>query len=273
MAIKGYDSGIETIQLYNNTVTLAFSPGNHRYSVTHNGQKIYGTVGVTTVVGVLDKPYLLQWAVNQAVETVRERLASPTPIDEVETENLLKNASFAWRQKRDKAGDIGTITHKWIEDYIRSKIEGKNYTPLLPENPVIKKAAQQFMAWEQENVTRFVSTEQKVYSLKYNYAGTCDFIYIDQDNNFCLGDLKTSKHIYDTFPMQLAGYQYALEEESMTWKHAKPLKFHKSTIVKIDKEEGKLVAKSYFNYKDHAVAFLSALKIYRYLRLKGGEKM
>lgn len=274
MAIQGYNSGIETIQLYNNTVDLSFSPEAHRYRVIHNGQKVYGTVGVTTVLGVLDKPFLLQWAVNQAVDTVRERLSTSTPLDELEVENLLKNASLAWRQKRDTAGDIGALTHKWIEEYIKTKIQNKNYTPLLPQNETIKKVVQQFIAWEYANVKKFVATEQKVYSLRYNYAGTCDFIYVDTNNNLCLGDLKTSKYIYDTFPMQLAAYQYALEEESSTWKNAESLKFYKSTIVKIDKEEGKLDTRTYHNYKDNAVAFLSALKIYRYLRKnKGGERI
>lgn len=249
----------EVTMLYKDTVRLEFSPSGHRYKIFHNGVELYGTKGVTTVIGIIDKPELLQWSANMASNTWVEGLKGQVSYDEVLIAKLSKEAPNAWRVRRDSAGDIGTLVHAWIESYINAKIKGAPLPP-APINPIIQTSVMKFIQWEMENSIKFVASEKKVYSLRHNVAGICDFLYVNKQGRFCLGDIKTSKGIYKSFSLQLAAYRYMIEEENPK------IQIEEMTIVRVGKDDGELEVKKINDYRENAKAFLACVILHNILK-------
>ena len=248
----------ETHLLYNGDVRLEFTPSGHRYKVFHKGVELFGTKGVTTVLNILDKPALVQWSANVTNEAWINGLAGQVP-DELLIAKLSKEAPLAWRIKRDDAGDIGTLIQAWIEKYIQAKIDGSQ-SPGAPINDMIQKAVLRFIEWEKSEGISFVATEKKVYSLKHNVAGIVDFIYKTKDGKMGIGDIKTSKGIYDSMFIQVSAYQYMLHEENPA------LQFAERTIVKVGKTDGDMEIKKVDKYNDYAKAFLACVMLHRILK-------
>lgn len=253
------DLGINKYLLYNGTVTLMFNPIGHRYTV--NGEK---KIGVTTALSVISKPALLQWAVNVAIDELKVNLKAGVAYDELQLANTLESARLAHKKKKEEAAGFGTLVHNWIEKYIK----GQNPEPLV--NKTLNDAVQTFLKWVEQNNVKFIASEKPVYSKKYDYCGTIDFI-CEIDGKKYIGDLKTSKGIYDEYSMQVAAYRYADEEESGT-------QYAGSIIVRIPKTEDDDVEIAYINnYQKNCKAFLYALGLKRTLDdfknlARGGEK-
>lgn len=248
----------EIVMLYNDTVRLEFSPSGHRYKIFVKGVEQYGTKGVTTVIGIIDKPGLLQWASNMANETWVQGLKGQVP-DEVLIARLSKEAPVAWRVRRDSAGTLGTLIHEWIETYIKAKIAGTE-VPDSPINPIIQNSILKFLKWERENVYKFLASEIKLYSLKHNITGTSDFLYLSKLGKTGLGDIKTSNDIYKTFFVQISGYKYMIEEEDPR------VKIDEMTIVRVGKDEGELEVKKVEDYQSYAKAFLACVILHNILK-------
>jgi len=249
--------------LYGGDVRLEFSPSGHRYKVFHKGQEIFGTKGVTTVIGILDKPQLVQWSANMTNDYWLEHLKPGA--DELAIKTIANKAKLAWREKRDSAGDVGTLIHEWIEQHILFQM-GKGEKPMIPINDTILQGTIKFLQWAQKNVSKFIGTEKKVYSLKHNVAGTCDFLYINKQGEMCIGDIKTSKGIYDTFALQLAAYRYMLEEERKYTAPSSSEIYKHMTIVRVGKEDGEIEAKEIGEYSKHAVSFLACVALHKNMK-------
>jgi len=61
--------------------------------------------------------------------------------------------------------------------------------------------------------------ESFLFSLDYNYAGTCDILYIDKNGKLTLGDYKTASGLikkdslkFHKYKFQIAAYKYAFKE-------------------------------------------------------------
>lgn len=198
---------MEKYSLYNGEIELTFDKNKHIYRV---GDKI--VFGVTSATGVLDKPALMYWAVNQALGFLDKVLIPGLVIDELNKPKLLAEAKTIHRQKKDEAADIGTAVHNYLETYIKSKINWEK-TPELPVNEQVKKGIMAFIKWAKENKVQFMSSERKVYSKKYEYAGTLDMEAI-VNGKLSIVDFKTSSGIYPEYFIQTAAYAKALEEET-----------------------------------------------------------
>ena len=167
---------------------------------------------------------------------------------------MFENARKAYAQKRDKAADIGTLAHNWIESYINAQIASTG----LPEaNPAISIMTDNFLKWVEEAKPKFLASEKVVYSQKLFYAGTLDFL-CKIDDKIYLGDIKTGSNIYSEMWLQTAGYQLALEEIEPE------LKVDGHIIINCTKD-GKLNLKTRFDYEASKKGFLAALELYRLL--------
>ncbi|MDP3726293.1 MAG: hypothetical protein Q8R36_03800 [bacterium] len=236
--------------LYNNRVKLEFFDEEHKYLV--NGNK---RIGVTTLLGVLDKPALNYWKVTQALDYVRANRAA---LNE-DPEKILKAARDAHKAESQKAADIGTITHDFVDSWIKT---GGNIK--LPDNENVRKAIEAWFKWIAENKVEFYESELPVYSLKHDYCGTIDFI-ARINGKMYIGDLKTTNTnkrtgtgIYPEYWLQTAGYWIADTEESGR-------NYDGRCIVRLDKQTGALeVGYNESNEKD-AEAFLAVTKIYKFL--------
>lgn len=216
-------------KLYNGEIEVTFNSGLHRYTI--DGEII---PSVTTILGVLDKPALVPWAANMAVDHVRDFLEVGKSYDELELSRMLLEARNAHRKKKTEAADIGSHVHKWVERYINAQIRKEDIPP-APVNDIIREATERFVAWVEEHKVRFLASEQMVYSRRYNYVGTFDFICTMQDKpGLFMGDLKTSNGIWHEYLLQTSAYRYARTEEFPDEKYVGQL------IVRVGKESGEL---------------------------------
>jgi len=206
--------------------------------------------GVTTILSVIAKPFLIPWASKMATEYIKDNLQDALN-GNVSWDSLLEDARKAHAQKRDKAGDIGTLAHKWIENYIRGEIN--------PITDDIKPMIDNFLEWEKANNPTYLETELRVYSEKYWYAGTLDLM-MEIDGEVWLGDIKTGSGIYPEHFLQCAGYQIALQEMGQY----PDIKGH--IIINLQKN-GKIETARSISFEKDIETFLAALTIYR--RLNG----
>ena len=84
------------------------------------------------------------------------------------------------------------------------------------------------LRWMKAHAVQWLKTEEKVYSLEFNFAGTMDGLaYVDScpdpacctqefKHSLCLIDFKTSNQLKDEYCLQTAAYQQALQEEHGT---------------------------------------------------------
>ena len=216
---------------------LQFNEKSHRYTI--DGKPL---TGVTTILSVMAKPALIQWAANMSVAYVKEHLTDLKDLDEV-----LKVAKTAHRLKKEEAADVGTIAHKWIEDWIN----GEKPKP----DPLVDHMTSNFVKWAEENKVEFIEAEKRVYSKVHWFAGTLDFL-CKMNGKTYLGDLKTSSGIYDEYFYQTSAYQLALNE------HDPDIKIDGHVIINC-KKDGGFNKKFSFDYDKNIKAFMGAIAIYR----------
>jgi hypothetical protein len=172
---------------------------------------------VTTILSCLDKGGgLTWWAQGVGVEGVLRLIADENlPGYPGEWANrpkqvvsMLKEHHLTINHQRDAAASRGLDLHKLLEWYA----EDPNWIPDPSKYPEDRRGYIQALAsWLSDTRPRFHKTEVVVGSAKYRYAGTFDFL-ATIDGEFTLGDLKTSRRVYDTHHLQLEGYRQAWEE-------------------------------------------------------------
>ena len=247
-----------------------FNKENHTYTLDDKP-----LTGVTTILSVVAKPALIQWSANEAINYVEEYLRAGNTIlslGEPTVEKMLKEARTAHRRKKEDAGQKGVDIHSLVENWIK---DGS-----LPEEP--NEQLINFISWAQENKVKFLASEQQVYSRKYWYAGTYDFI-CEIDGKKYVGDLKTSSGIYGReYFAQCAAYRLAYNEIENTkersfiekllgkWPEGKD-PFHGVVIVRCGKN-GDFEVKYSFDYKTDKKIFLACLELYRGLQTFNATK-
>jgi len=169
---------------------------------------------VTQITGMLEKPALLGWAANCAVDHVFENLETVRdPLSNVhQVEAVLEEARKAYTAKRDAAADAGTMTHDAIEAYIR----GEEYLSILEnKDEEIKQNAINgflaFLSWEEKNHVKWLESEVQVFCTSVGYAGRFDAIAIINGHRYLI-DFKTSKGVWPEFSWQLCAYRQAYNE-------------------------------------------------------------
>lgn len=204
--------------------TYTFDEKKHVHML--DGKKIKGC---TTVLDIIAKPALIQWAANLAaadafttgsVEGLGEAIGQYVKIDTDAARELdkqfpeFKKARLAHRKKKDDAADWGTIVHKAIEVWIKTKAvptaviaKGVNYI-LLPEHVT---AVNNFVIWASQNNVEFLESEKGIYSEEWQIGGIVDFVY-RRGGRLYVGDVKTSSGIYETYFLQVAAYAKMLIE-------------------------------------------------------------
>ena len=241
---------------------LKFNPKLHAYLLDDKP-----ITGVTTILKVIAKPFLIPWAANMAVDYIKMRFekAGDTRSEfyenPLELDKVFQEAREAHTQKRDKAGDIGKEAHKLCENWIKSKDGNVKKS----KSPQVNKMVRNFCEWANKNKVKFIASEKKVFSEKYWFCGTYDFL-CEIDKKIWLGDIKTGSGIYPDMFFQTAGYQIC--EEEMNPK----LKIDGHIIVNI-KKNGTLLEKRSISNKDNKEAFLSALTLYRIMSKVEGNTL
>lgn len=255
------------------TSRLEFDEKKHCYKL--DGRLLSG---VTTIIdGTSSKQNLIGWAANMAVDYIQDsRLwthgEGDKPYFDCSTstlERVLQEARTAYAKRRDKAASKGTDTHAIVENYIIyciETLEGRPSGLVWDKQGHDFSQIQPFMDWALKNVERFIAAEQRLYSEKHHFAGTCDFIAMI-DGKLTIGDLKTFPKMWsaDAF-IQMGAYSLAYTEMS----GARP---EQSVVVKMcdpaDERLKKYGGSAFSVYPRYALEedeemFLTRLKMYRY---------
>ena len=167
---------------------------------------------VTTVLNIIDKPWLAAWEKKEMGQSLRTSLlGTDLPKDELKRldvlDALIKEAKKWPRTIGAAAMDLGSRIHNAVEELTLKK------TPQIDEDMKIGVAS--WKLWKQESGMEIVETEKLVYDPVLGYAGTADAIFKDNLNRLCLIDYKTSSSGIksDTFALQIAAYASAYPKE------------------------------------------------------------
>jgi hypothetical protein len=245
----------------------------HTFSEAGHVHKLDGhrLTGVTTILGILDKPYLLPWAANMTAKYIQEN-SNKIEHDgdllfyEVSSQ-ILEEAKKAYITTRDKAGVKGKDVHAIIEEIIKDVIE--NSGGVIRSGRNNNKQVQKFIDWAIENKVKFLASEKLVHSKELFIGGICDFI-CEIDGKRFIGDVKTGKMIDPTYFWQTSAYDYCLNEmgEGTAGSYV---------IVRLGKDEvdkdGNVIREGSFevgvnhSYDDNVEGFKALLTVYRKINL------
>lgn len=154
--------------------------------------------GVTSIIGVLDKPALVGWAANVTAEAAVERWDELATFPPLQRYDELKGARFNVNRKATTDGKrihyLGEqLAHGGeveVPEHIRGQVQA--YARFLDD-------------WQLEPLF----TEAAVGSSENLYAGTLDAVMTSPRIGTCLFDLKSGKGVYGEVAMQLAAYANA----------------------------------------------------------------
>lgn len=213
------------IPLYGGKVIVEFLPKSHRYTLKGDKTPL---VSVSAACGIVDKPFLLGWAINLMRDYL---LASP-----IINKEVIIEASKQHTKVKDEAADIGTQFHQWCDDYAA----GKN--PEIPADEKVRNAILAFMRWVNAENIKFTANEKVVYSKSEGYVGKFDAMGNGKEGGF-LVDFKTSKRFYPLeHGMQTAAYLRAYVEELLDGHTPEEIDYacrdYGRKIARFDKETG-----------------------------------
>ena len=169
------------------------------------------------------------------------------------------------RVSREATG-LGTRAHKAVERYIRRLTcccaERCSDQPcggfLASLHADIVPLVQAYIDWHTEHVRKVIACEKLTVSRLHKYAGTVDLVAVlDDDTLPTVIDLKTSNSVSESWGLQTAAYQLALDEEG--------IECDRRVIVQIpSKEPGVCYPHDLIDADKDQRAFINALKLYRW---------
>ena len=142
--------------------------------------------GVTTIVGVLNKPALVPWA------------------------NRIGLQGIDVKKYVDDKADIGTLAHALIVgELIGEKVDTSEYSQ--QQIDAAENACLSFYEWQNKHNLHIVDAEKSLVSEHHKFGGRFD-VYGLIDSVRELLDFKTGSGIYEEHYYQLGGYLILLEE-------------------------------------------------------------
>lgn len=179
--------------------------------------------GVTSVLGMLAKPFLVPWAAKTTAEAAVDNLPAVTAIaqrDRVGAIDFLKNAH--WRYSKSRS-NIGSDAHDMFERMIRGE-----YVPKPADDNAMYPYYEHFLEFLERVQPELIRAEDMVWSDTHKYAGSFDAllrvwvieqadgkVVIDPTHGpdsipiVVIVDWKTSKATYPEVALQMAAYGFA----------------------------------------------------------------
>lgn len=203
----------------------ASGAGGRGYRHPHTGVIV---PSVTTLLKQLNKPALVQWAVDQTAAFAVANIDALLSRTEEQGWGFLR---WYWNRDplkgevdirnfyngvRDDAAELGTMIHEWIA---ADHGEG-NYPDVSMAPEYFWQMVNVWNEWSSEHDVKPIVSEATVWSDMHGYAGTLDGIW-EVDGVRYLLDVKSSRNIYDEHMMQLAALGFAdslfVEEGEGNW--------------------------------------------------------
>lgn len=192
-------------------------------TVTRGGSRFYVSAslpdvrypGVTSVVGMLPKPFLVRWAARMTARTAIENLAAVRAIAAADREGAVDYLAGGHRRHTRARADVGSAAHSAFERVLRGE-------PVGLVRPDVQRHVQRFREFVAAVNPELVRAEEVAWNDTHRYAGSFDAIlrlWLDADQRptpdrsgtpaLLMVDYKTSKSVYPEVALQLAAYANA----------------------------------------------------------------
>lgn len=217
--------------------------------------------GVTTALGMINKPALISWSAGVACENIREYLmtnALDKPLTKLEIDNACNEGKNIYKKKASEAADLGSRVH----NVINGIITGKAVSPYEESPEDTAPGVQGFLDWKASHSLTIELGDTKIGSRVFGYGGSLDFVSFNDKNEAVIWDLKTTKRrkdrehgIYPEFAYQLAAYKQGFEETY-------GIEVKELYALWLNKEKPEFKAVKISNPSMAFEGFLAALKLY-----------
>ena len=176
------------------------SGGGMRPTTLADARKLGLLPSVTTLLGIIDKPQLVDWKVKQAIQACFDNRPTGT------LEEYTKAMQAKSEEQVGDAADLGTAIHAALE----AAFAGETYDSALAPYvmPTLAKVSQAGI--------KLVEHELRLVNQIVGYAGTTDAVMVDGSGRHGILDFKSrkTKHgqkckPWETEPMQIAAYAKA----------------------------------------------------------------
>ena len=222
---------------------------------------------VTSVLNVLDKPGLKNWAINQTIQHAVDQLggaqdvAGDRPLTAEELHEAVHKSKEASSLALRKAGDFGTRAH----DAIDQLIAGTRSEHMKLDEDITQVVKNFWEWWVSSGVTIDPRGDTMVFSPRYGYAGALDALALTPDGQLMVCDWKTSNAVYETHIIQVAAYAKAVEENLLACGFSpEESKVHRACVVRFDKEKEGFEVHEVENIDAAFGAFKAALYLFHY---------
>ena len=186
--------------------------------------------GVTTILGILNKPALIIWA------------------------NRLGLQGIDSTKYRDEAADIGTLAHHLVISHLqKAEPDTSDYSAIQIDQA--NNAFQNYLAWERGHIVKPLMVETPFVSEEKGFGGTIDFYGLVDDITTII-DFKTGSGFYPEHLYQVAAYGVLLKEAGHSIGQAILLRIGRTA------DEG-FEEKAVYNLDRETHIFLHCLAIYK----------
>jgi hypothetical protein len=157
---------------------------------------------ITNVIGMKAKPGVAYWGYKQCGLFVAENLDALVAMKDPGA--IVDAVKGAPNRSTSKSGDRGDLVHLWIERRIKSG-GTEPTTEEISQNPdrSAREMWASFLRIEANYKPEWLLSETTVWSDKYDYAGTVDWV-ARIGGAITLGDTKTGNNVYPEVGLQVA---------------------------------------------------------------------
>jgi hypothetical protein len=195
-----------TRSLYNGQYVLEHNPNARGRQPRYLINGVQKPKGVTTILGNTLSKDLMQWAVDCALDYLKDKIPMVTKDD-------LQEAGQEYIRRRDSGAGTGSEAHAMVEQFLKeTKPQGEFSQEAI-------NAYNAFVKWFSVSPATVINVEECIYSASKQYAGTYDCM-LDIDGKVYLCDLKTTNAsrkapngVYAEYFLQLGAYAHAHHEQ------------------------------------------------------------
>lgn len=159
-----------------------------------------------------------------SVTTVIDQKSEPEGVKKWKDRNDGTGDTDHWEDILEYKGNRGTLVHyELLNELVSGDMHGEeeqrsgdslkangNWSRYEDDLEYAKSAWEEITEQQGIRSDNIVEVECFVTNTNLGYAGQFDLLYVDDDGNLVLSDLKTSKYVYDKHMMQLVAYDRAL---------------------------------------------------------------
>jgi hypothetical protein len=163
---------------------------------------------VTTTLQIINKPYLIPWAVKLCAQHLQDNCPVGTVLTQEALDGVVAIGSKEHQRILKDACEFGTRAHHLMEQ----RIVTGSFPNLTGEEHRVIACCDRFEQWWERQSFEVSANEMVIYSRTYRYAGTLDCLAYDREGNLHLIDFKTSNYYDTSYALQAVAYAQAYEE-------------------------------------------------------------